>query len=120
MTGALLRSLGAVRGPILLRLSLTSLAAFLLPATLLLDAASWLRSCLRTASVLSKTEWHCPRGHVVGLLGGAWTCGACKFVLEGHGFAACPACGTVAHAIWCPCGLSVVNPLFRSGKGWGS
>lgn len=89
---------------------LALLLAAMLPVVLGIDFIAWCLRHGRERAALAQLEARCPRGHVVALVG-AWSCSSCPGTFEGHAWSACPHCGAVAHAIACPCGLSVVNPL---------
>lgn len=111
MTRFLLDALAQAKGPLGSQLLLAAVVAAVLPVALWLDGLALCGGLLARGIVLSRTEARCPRGHAVELLAG-WKC-PCGMTVEGHAFAACPHCGEPAHAVWCPCGLPVVNPLRR-------
>ncbi len=90
-------------------LLLVGVVVLLLPLALFVDLivstvrAWWLRW------LFTRTHVRCPNGHEVEAQG-TWQC-VCSLTYQGSGFAPCPHCGNAAHAILCPCGAPVVNPL---------
>ncbi len=110
MTRWLLDGVGALRGSLLLQLFVATLALGVLPFTLGLDASRAVVTYLSVQWAFRRRVGHCPRGHAVELIG-AWRCPVCRLVHEGHGFAECPHCGEVPHAVNCACGLAVTSPL---------
>lgn len=65
---------------------------------------------------LRMTAARCPAGHEV-VLFGAWKCGHCPAVFDGHAWQDCPSCGERDHAISCACGRTVVSPISPM-RGW--
>ena len=110
MTSFLFTMLGSVRGSLMVHVVFASLALALLPVALVVDGIRLLMWSNKVRNALAQGSATCPRGHQV-MLQGAWNCPACKLTHEGHGFQPCPCCGAVVHAINCPCGLPVTNPL---------
>lgn len=116
----LLDVLGSVRGSLLGQLFVALVVLGLMPVALVVDGLLRLWRVVRVRRVLAVQEVRCPRGHVVSLVSDSWTCPVCKLTHPGHGFASCPHCGTIPHAINCPCSLPVVNPLspVKTSRRW--
>ena len=110
MSRWLLDVLGSVRGPLVAQFVMALIVLWLMPLALLVDALLLLARIVRVRRLMALYKVRCPKGHPV-LLVDAWTCPACKLTHEGHGFSPCPHCGQIPHAINCPCGLPVTNPL---------
>lgn len=67
------------------------------------------RFVLRARRAFSLTM-RCPRGHAVESFG-AFRCGKCQAVFEGHAFDPCPACAAKTKFVPCPtCALSIQDP----------
>ena len=120
MSRWLLDVLGSVRGSLFGQLVVALVALGLMPPALIVDGMLLLCRIVRVRRVLAIEEVRCPRGHAVSLVSDSWTCPVCKLTHTGHGFAPCPHCGTIPHAINCPCCLPVVNPLspVRTSRQW--
>ena len=110
MTRFLVDVLGGVRGSLMAHVITASIVLLLLPIAIVVDGGLLLKWILKVRRALAQRTATCPRGHEVHLFG-AWTCPSCKLTHEGHGFQPCPHCGAIMHAINCPCGLPVINPL---------
>lgn len=109
MTRRLLATLGEFHAPVLVKLALALLACALFPITVGIDAVGWMARWWQLRSALGSEHVRCPRGHVVEVAHGSWTCG-CGYVFQGHAFEPCPSCGALS-AISCPCGLTIPSPL---------
>lgn len=110
MTTFLLSALGNMRGRSNLHLLAACFVLGLLPWAIVFDLVAWAIRWIRRQRVLKASIALCPRGHEVELQSN-WTC-RCGLSFEGHAFAQpCPHCGDMAHAVTCPCGMPVVNPL---------
>lgn len=109
MTRPLLVTLAEWKADTWLKLVAAVLLLPLLVATLLGDAVLAVLTGLRRAWILRQTVAFCAAGHRVGLVA-AWEC-RCGLVYEGSAWAACPNCGEVTHAVLCPCGRPVENPM---------
>ena len=103
-------ALAELHVPLLVHLGLALIALTLLPIMLSVDAALWFAHHAKVRSALSRRQTHCPRGHLVELVG-AWECGSCHGTFEGQAWSSCPHCGTVTHSVRCPCGLCVISPI---------
>lgn len=111
MTTLLLDLLARTRGIWTVRLFAAGLALALLPLALLVDALEWAVRRVVRARVLGQSATNCPRGHRLELDHVTWSCSVCGLTQTAHAFARCGHCGTVCHAIPCPCGEYAVNPL---------
>ena len=109
MTRALLAGLAESRVSTIVGVALALVALAALPFTIVYDGFASLTWWMRVRTVLGRGEVRCPRGHVVAVGEGSWSC-SCGTVFDGHGFADCPMCGARGHAT-CACGLTVENPL---------
>lgn len=113
MTRTLLRTVHEWRLPLTATVIVYLLVALLLPTLLVVDLVIGLRRSSHRQRVLALPSIACPQGHPVELVG-AFRCPSCHLVApKAHGFGRCGFCGETAAAISCPCGASVVNPLFE-------
>lgn len=107
----LLAALGAVKGPLWVKLVLTVVVCGLLPVAWLLDHLQRAHLRRQVADACGPQTARCGRGHTVSLVG-AFVCPGCKVTRIGHAWAPCPHCpeAPFVHALICPCGSVVVSP----------
>lgn len=106
----LLDGVGGASGPLLGQLVLVLLVLPLLPIAALFDVARATRKADHEQQCLEQSIAYCQHGHRVSLQG-HWRCN-CSYQWSGHAWSRCPADGTRASHIYCPCGAAVPNPLW--------